>query len=63
MEIFKVRSVCNKYGEIKGEFREPQIEVIAGSEDTMVNYVKNQGIEKDYTKLYEDTPTLFDSML
>src|SRR3989344_7273710 len=41
LEIFKVRSVCNKYGEIKGEFREPQIEVIAGSEDTIVNHLEN----------------------
>lgn len=41
LEIFKVRSVCNKYGEIKGEFREPQIEVIAGSENTLVNHVEH----------------------
>lgn len=41
LEIFKVRSVCNKYGEIKGEFREPQIEIIAGSDDTLVNHLEN----------------------
>lgn len=41
LKIFKVRSVCNKYGEIKGEFREPQIEVIAGSENTLVDHVEH----------------------
>jgi len=30
----KIKSVCNKEGEITGQFREPQIKVIAGSEDT-----------------------------
>lgn len=41
LEIFKVRSVCNKFGEIKGEFREPQIEVIAGSDNTVVTNIEN----------------------
>ena len=41
LEIFKVRSVCSKYGEIKGEYREPQIEVIAGSDNTLVNHVEH----------------------
>lgn len=41
LEIFKVKSVCNKFGGIKGEFREPQIEIIAGSDDTVVNHLEN----------------------
>ena len=41
LEIFKVKSVCNKFGGIKGEFREPQIEIIAGSDDTIVNHLEN----------------------
>jgi len=41
LEIFKVRTVCNKFGEIKGEHREPQIEVIAGSENTLVDHREN----------------------
>jgi tRNA wybutosine-synthesizing protein 2 len=38
---FRVRSVCNKIGEIKGEFREPQIEVIAGDENTVAISIEN----------------------
>ena len=41
LEIFKVKSVCNKFGEITGTFREPQIEVLAGSEDTVVTHVEH----------------------
>jgi tRNA wybutosine-synthesizing protein 2 len=41
LELFKVRSVCNKFGEIKGKFREPQIEVLAGSEDTIVTHIEH----------------------
>ncbi|MEK6872742.1 MAG: class I SAM-dependent methyltransferase family protein [Nanoarchaeota archaeon] len=44
LEIFKtgkVRSVCNKFGEIKGKFREPQIEVIAGNENTGTTHIEN----------------------
>jgi tRNA wybutosine-synthesizing protein 2 len=41
LELFKVRSVCNKFGEITGKFREPQIEVLAGDEDTIVTHVEH----------------------
>ena len=40
-KIVGVRSVCNKFGEITGKFREPQIEVLAGSEDTVVTHVEH----------------------
>ena len=30
-----------------------------GNLKMLQNYVKNQGIEKDYTKLHEDKPVLF----
>ena len=39
--IFGVRSVCNKFGEITGKFREPQIEVIAGDENTVTTHVEH----------------------
>ena len=38
----RFKTVCNKTGEIKGEFREPQIEVIAGVNNT-VAIVKESG--------------------
>ena len=44
LEIFKtskVRTICNKFGEIKGKFREPQIEVIAGDENTVTTHLEN----------------------
>ncbi len=41
LSLFKVKSVCNKFGEITGTFREPQIEVLAGSEDTVVTHVEH----------------------
>ena len=41
LDMFKVRSVCNKFGEITGKFREPQIEVLAGSEDTVVTHIEH----------------------
>ena len=41
LEIFKVRTVCNKFGEIKGKFREPQIEVIAGDKNTVTTHIEN----------------------
>jgi len=42
LEIFpQVRSVCNKTGGIVGKFREPQVEVIAGSKDTVVTHVES----------------------
>ena len=34
-----------------------------GSELAVSQYVKNQGKEKEYTKLHQDKPTLFDSIL
>ena len=37
----KVRTVCNKFGEIKGQFREPQIEVIAGEQNTLTIHTEN----------------------
>jgi len=41
LELFpSVRSVCRKTGIITGEFREPQIEVIAGSEDTVTTHIE-----------------------
>jgi len=40
LELFKVRSVCNKFGEITGKFRKPQIEVIAGDENTVTTHVE-----------------------
>jgi len=36
-----VKTVCAKVGGIKGDFREPQIETIAGSEDTEVEVVEH----------------------
>ncbi|MFH1359292.1 MAG: class I SAM-dependent methyltransferase family protein [archaeon] len=36
-----VRSVCRKTGIIIGEFREPQIEVIAGDENTVTTHIEN----------------------
>jgi tRNA wybutosine-synthesizing protein 2 len=42
LEIFpRFRTVCNKVGGISGEFREPQIEVIAGSEGTETVHLEN----------------------
>jgi len=41
LDMFKVRSVCNKTGAITGKFREPQIEVLAGSEDTVVTHIES----------------------
>lgn len=34
-----------------------------GSESTVSIYVKNQGVEKDYVKLHDDKPILFDFIL
>jgi len=36
-----VRSVCRKTGIITGRFREPQISVIAGSEDTVTTHIES----------------------
>jgi len=41
LELFGVRSVCNKFGEITGKFREPQIEVLAGDENTVTTHVEH----------------------
>lgn len=41
LEIFKVRSVCNKTGSITGKFREPQIELLAGDEDTITTHIES----------------------
>ncbi len=44
LKIFKtskIRTICNKFGEIKGKFREPQIEVIAGDENTITTHTEN----------------------
>lgn len=41
LNLYKVRTVCNKFGEIKGKFREPQIEVIAGDKNTITTHVEN----------------------
>ena len=42
LEIFpKVRSICNKYGEIRGKFREPQIELLVGDENTIVTHIEH----------------------
>ena len=43
LEMYKgrVRTVCNKFGIITGEFREPQIEVIAGDENTVVTHLES----------------------
>jgi tRNA wybutosine-synthesizing protein 2 len=41
-ELFpKTKTICNKTGEIKGEFREPQIEIIAGDKNTEVEHFEN----------------------
>ena len=34
-----------------------------GSETSVTNYVKNQGVEKEYSVLHKDSPTLFDYIL
>ena len=34
-----------------------------GSETSVTNYVKNQGVEKEYSVLHKDSPTLFDHIL
>jgi tRNA G37 N-methylase Trm5 len=41
LEVCKARSVCVREGGIKGELREPQIKVIAGSKDTEVCHFEN----------------------
>ncbi len=41
LELFGVRSVCNKFGIITGKFREPQIEVIAGDNNTVVTHIEH----------------------
>lgn len=52
LEMFGVRSVCLKTGEIKGEFREPQIEVISGSKNTETIIKENNCLYKfDVRKL------------
>src|SRR3989344_2277666 len=40
-EMFKVKTVCNRTGEIIGEFREPQIEVIYGDKNTETIVIEN----------------------
>ena len=41
LKNFNVRTVCNKKGRITGKFREPQIEVIAGDENTVTTHIEN----------------------
>jgi tRNA wybutosine-synthesizing protein 2 len=42
IELFpKTKTICNKTGEIKGEFREPQIEIITGDKNTEVEHFEN----------------------
>lgn len=42
LEMFpNIRSVCAKVGGIKGEFREPQIELIAGENNTITTHTEN----------------------
>jgi len=41
LSLFNVKSVCNKFGEITGTYREPQIEVLAGSNDTLVTHIEH----------------------
>lgn len=41
LDIFKVRAVCNKTGKIIGKFREPQIEVIAGDNNTITTHIEH----------------------
>ncbi len=42
LELFKdVRTVCSKEGGIKGEFREPQIEYLAGDENTETIHIES----------------------
>ena len=43
LDIFpKVKTICNKEGEITGELREPQIKVIAGNKNTEVCHFENK---------------------
>jgi len=42
LNIYKVRSVCNKVGEITGDLREPQIKVIAGGDNLEVCHFENK---------------------
>lgn len=53
LEINKrAKTVCNRTGKIIGEFREPQIEVIAGSKNTIATIKENKCLYKfDVTKL------------
>jgi tRNA wybutosine-synthesizing protein 2 len=42
IEIFsKIRSVCNKKGGIKGQLREPQVELIAGNKNTETTHTES----------------------
>jgi tRNA wybutosine-synthesizing protein 2 len=42
LEIFpRVRSVCVRTGEIKGEFREPSLELVAGDKNTEICHFEN----------------------
>jgi len=42
LELFEdVRTVCNKFGGIRGEFREPQIEYIAGDENSETIHIES----------------------
>jgi len=53
LDLFpRFKTVCNKTGEIKGEFREPQIEVIAGDKNTGAVVKENNCIWKfDVSKI------------
>lgn len=35
------RSICNKFGGVRGEFREPQIEILAGDENTLTTHIES----------------------
>ncbi len=41
LDLFRVRSVCNKEGEISGQLRLPNLKVIAGDENTSVCHFEN----------------------
>ena len=42
LEIFpKIQTICNKEGGVTGEFRKPQIKIIAGSKNTEVCHLEN----------------------
>lgn len=41
LNLFNVDVVCNNFGPVKGKFREPRIEIIAGNNNTITTHIEN----------------------